>query len=71
MTITAYLSEAGNWPALVGWRDHESGETVHESEGESIFLSVWCVLGLCMMLLLHVFHPGWIPGPTKTVPDIS
>jgi hypothetical protein len=49
MTITAYLSEAGNWQTLVGWRDHESGEIVCESEGKSIFLCVWCVLGLCMM----------------------
>jgi hypothetical protein len=49
MTITAYLSQAGNRQTLVGWRDHESGEIVCKSEGGSIFLCVCCVLGLCMM----------------------
>jgi hypothetical protein len=49
MTITAYLSKAGNWQTLVGWRDHESGEIVCESAGTPIFLCVWCVLALCMM----------------------
>ncbi|CAN0628024.1 protein of unknown function [Burkholderia multivorans] len=48
MTITAYLSEAGNWQTLVGWRDHESGEIVCESEGGPIFLCIWSVLALGM-----------------------
>ncbi|WGY73093.1 hypothetical protein KEC55_34165 [Burkholderia cepacia] len=55
MTITAYLSEAGNWQTLVGWRDHESGEIVCESEGGPIFLCIWSAAGLGMTLrgVLH------------------
>jgi len=46
MTITAYLAEAGNWQTLVGWRDHESGEIVCESAGNSIFFCVCSILAL-------------------------
>ncbi|GAB7548979.1 hypothetical protein CS8_086780 [Cupriavidus sp. 8B] len=41
MTITAYLSEAGNWRTLVGWRDHDSGEFVCQSDGRAWFFCGW------------------------------